>query len=54
MAWAELLRRHNSVQQIQDLYDAANLVTLGRMSEAGLRKAATKRSIPGRHLFHDM
>jgi hypothetical protein len=31
MAWAELVQSGNSVQQIQDLYNAANIVTLGQM-----------------------
>jgi len=31
MAWAELVQTGNSVQQIQDLYNAADVVTLGEM-----------------------
>jgi hypothetical protein len=31
MAWAELVMSDNSVQQIQALYNAANLTTLGQM-----------------------
>jgi mannan endo-1,4-beta-mannosidase len=31
MAWAELVQSGNSVQQIQDLYNAANVIPLGQM-----------------------
>ena len=31
MAWAELVQNDNSVQQIQDLYNAANVITLAQM-----------------------
>jgi hypothetical protein len=31
MAWAELVQSGNSVQQIQDLYNATNIITLGQM-----------------------
>jgi mannan endo-1,4-beta-mannosidase len=34
MAWAELVQSGNSVQSIQHLYNAVNVVTLGQMSEA--------------------
>jgi hypothetical protein len=34
MARAELPQSGKSVQQLQDLYNAANVVTLGQMSEA--------------------
>jgi hypothetical protein len=34
MGWAELLQSGNSVQPIQHLCNAANMVTLGQMSEA--------------------
>ena len=31
MAWAELVQSGNSVQQIQNLYNATNIITLGQM-----------------------
>jgi Glycosyl hydrolase family 26 len=31
MVWAELIKSGNPVQQIQDLYNAANVITLDRM-----------------------
>jgi hypothetical protein len=34
MAWAELVQSNNSVQPIQDLDNAVNVVTLVQMSEA--------------------
>ena len=34
MAWAELVQNGKSVQPIQDLDNAVNVVTLGQMSEA--------------------
>jgi hypothetical protein len=35
MAWAELVKSGNSVQQIQDLYNAANVITLDQMPGGG-------------------
>jgi hypothetical protein len=52
MGWAELLQSGNSAQPIQHLCNAANMVTLGQMSEAVLRKSTTKRPIQGCLLFH--
>jgi mannan endo-1,4-beta-mannosidase len=52
MAWAELVQSSNSVQPIQDLDNAVNVVTLGQISEAVLRKSATKRPFRGAHPFH--
>ena len=39
MAWAELVQSGNSVQQIQDLYNAANVITLGQMPGWGAQMA---------------
>jgi mannan endo-1,4-beta-mannosidase len=39
MAWAELVQAGNSVEQIQDLYNAANVITLGQMPGWGAQMA---------------